>query len=435
MSNFIEYKNDLLGEKYYRINHESGLSVYVFPKDRATSCAIFATEYGSVDNCFYSKEDGKYIKVPEGIAHFLEHKMFDSEDGTNVDDVFSKLSADPNAYTAWEETGYFFTCSENFYESLSLLMKFVLTPYFTKESIEKEQGIIGQEIAMCDDDPYDNCYMNMVRGIYQSNPARLDIAGSAESISKISTELLYKCHKTFYNPSNMVLIASGNIDPDKVLEIVDKELEAADYDKEPCLERKYPKERKSVFEKKTSCVMQVERPMFCIGFKDSDAPSDNGERRRRQIIAELITGMIFASSGRLYSDLFKRGIMTTPFNYGAEYGKTYSFCYAAGECDDPELLYENTARFIEELKKRGIDQTEFERRRRMMYSSDIKIYDSTWDIANALFDNAFWDIDIFSDSETVKQITLEEANEFLKNVFKKGRMTLSVVYPADEKGN
>ena len=431
MNNFIEYKNDLLGEKYYKINHESGLSVYVFPKDRVTSCAIFATEYGSVDNFFYSKEDGKYIKVPEGIAHFLEHKMFDNEDGTNVDDVFSKLSADPNAYTAWEETGYFFTCNENFYESLSLLMKFVLKPYFTKESIEKEQGIIGQEIAMGDDDPYDRCYMNMVRGIYQNNPARLDIAGSVESISKISAELLYKCHKTFYNPSNMVLIASGNIDPDKVLEIVDSELKDADYDKEPHLERKYPKERKSVFKKKTISKMQVERPMFCIGFKDSDAPIDNLSRRRRQIIAEIVIGIIFASSGRLYSNLFKRGIMTTPFNYGAEYGKTYSFCYSAGECDDPDFLYENIIEYIENLKKNGIDKIEFERRRKMMYASDIKIYDSTWDIANALFDNAFWDIDIFSDSETVKHVTLEEANEFLKDVFKAEGMTISVIEKGD----
>lgn len=431
MNKFIEYKNDLLGEKYYKIKHESGLSVYVFPKDRVTSCAIFATEYGSVDNCFYSKEEGKYIKVPEGIAHFLEHKMFDNEDGTNVDEVFSKLSADPNAYTAWEETGYFFTCSENFYESLALLMRFVLKPYFTSESIEKEQGIIGQEIAMCDDDPYDCCYMNMVRGIYERNPARLDIAGSEESISKITADLLYKCHKTFYNPSNMVLIASGNIDPDKVIEIVDLALKEADCDREPCLERKYPKERKSVFKKKTTSKMQVERPMFCIGFKDSDAPLDNSERRRRQIIAELVIGMIFASSGKLYSNLFKRGIMTTPFNYGAEYGKTYSFCYTAGECDDPDLMYENIIKYIEDLKKNGIDEIEFERRRKIMYASDIKIYDSTWDISNALFDNAFWDIDIFSDSETVKQVTLEEANDFLKEVFKKDRMTISVI----EKGN
>ena len=169
--------------------------------------------------------------------------------------------------------------------------------------------------------------------------------------------------------------------------------------------------------------------MFCIGFKDSDASLDMTLRRRNQIIAELVTGIVFSASGKLYSDLFKRGIMTTPFNYGEEYGKTYSFCYAGGECDDPELLIKEIAQYLEELKKEGIDRADFERRRKIIYASDIKLYDSTWDISNALFDNAFWNIDIFSDSETVKDITLEEANEFLRKTFVEKRMTYSVVEP------
>ncbi len=430
--NKIEYKNELLGEKYCKIDHKSGLSIYVFPKDRMTSCAILATEYGSVDNCFYSDEDGKYIKVPEGIAHFLEHKMFDSEDGTNVDDTFSKLGADPNAYTAWEETGYFFTCNDNFYESLALLIRFVMTPYFTDESIEKEQGIIGQEIAMGDDDPYDRCYMNMVKGLYEKTPVRLDIAGSQSSIKRITKELLYKCHKTFYNPSNMVLITCGNIDADKVIETVDFELDKLNIESSVAPVRKHPRERKKAYKGRMSCEMQVERPMFCLGFKDSEASEDMKKRRRNQIIAEIVTGIVFSSSGKLYSDLFKRGIMTTPFNYGEEYGKTYSFCYAGGECDDPELLLEEIKKYVESLKKEGIDNTDFERRKKIIYASDIKLYDSTWDIATALFDNAFWNIDIFSDSETVKEITLEEANDFLRNTFKSERMTFSVAEPYKE---
>lgn len=428
-----EYKSDFLCENYCRIEHDSGLRVYVFPKDRMTSCAIFATEYGSVDNCFFSQEDGKYIKVPEGIAHFLEHKMFDNEDGTNIDDIFSKLGADPNAYTAWEETGYFFTCNDNFYESLALLVRFVTHPYFTKESIEKEQGIIGQEITMGDDDPYDRCYMNMVKCLYEKNPVRIDIAGSERSISKITEDLLYKCHKTFYDPSNMVLIACGRVEADRVMEVIDKELTAfvGKNDRSPIL-RKYPKDKKSVFKDRIACNMQVERPMFCIGFKDSDAPKDTVQRRRRQIISEMVIGTLFASSGKLYSDLFKRGIMTTPFNYGEEYGKTYSFCYVGGECDTPDLLLSEITKYIEKIKNEGIDKTDFERRRKMIYSSDIKLFDSTWDIANAMFDNAFWDIDIFSDAKTVEDITLEEANAFLREVFKKDRIAVSVIEPYEK---
>ena len=430
--NKTEYRNDLLGEKYFKIDHESGLSIYVFPKDRMTSCAILATEYGSVDNSIYDEKSGKYIKVPEGIAHFLEHKMFDCEDGTNVDSVFSKLGADPNAYTAWEETGYFFTCNDNFYESLTELVRFVMTPYFTDESIEKEQGIIGQEIAMCDDDPYDRCYMNMVKGLYERIPVRLDIAGSQRSIQKITKELLYKCHETFYTPSNMVLIACGDVDADRVVETVDRELSRLGVEFKTAPARKYPRERKSSYKKRMSCETQVERPMFCIGFKDSDAPCDFVQRRREQIIAEMVSGIVFSASGKLYSDLFKRGIMTTPFNYGEEYGKTYSFCYAGGECDDPELLLEEIKKYLEKLKKEGIDKTDFERRKKVIYASDIKIYDSTWDITTALFDNAFWKIDIFSDAETVKDITLDEANGFLRKVFKEERMTFSVAEPYKE---
>ena len=429
MSDIIEFKSDFLSERYKRINHKSGLTVYVFPKDRITSCAILATEYGSVDNCFYSRDDGKYIKVPEGIAHFLEHKMFDNEDGTNIDDLFSALGADPNAYTSWEETGYFFTCSDNFYESLALLLRFVTHPYFTPESIAKEQGIIGQEIAMGDDDPYDRCYMNMVRGLYEKNPVRLEIAGTKRSIARIDAELLYKCHKNFYSPSNMVLITCGNVDDDKVIKTVDKELSCyADQITEPPL-RKYPSDKKRVAERYVEASMQVERPMFCIGFKDSNAPTDHKERRRKQIIAELVTGTVFSSSGTLYSNLFKRGIMTTPFNYGEEYGKTYSFCYAGGECDDPDLLLWEIKKYISKIKKNGISAEDFNRRKKMIYSSDIKLYDSTWDIANALFDNAFWDVDIFSDAKTVEEIDIEEANAYIRENFREDRITYSVIIP------
>ena len=432
MNNLTEYKNDFLGEKYSKIEHFSGLTIYIFPKDRTSSWAILGTEYGSVDNYFYSEEDGKFIKVPAGIAHFLEHKMFDNEDGTNIDDLFSKLGADPNAYTAWEETGYLFNCNDNFYESLRLLIKFVMTPYFTEESIAKEQGIIGQEIAMVEDDPYDRCYMNMMKGLYERSPVRLDIAGSHRSISKITPELLYKCHKTFYDPSNMVLVTCGNVDLIEVIKVVNEEMRGFAGRERKKLKRKYPAERKSVYKQSISAKMHVERPMFSIGFKDSDAPAESTARRRRQITAELVVGTMFSASGKLYSDLFKRGVMTTAFNYGEEYGKTYSFCYVCGECDDPDALLLEIEGYLEKIKEEGINKDDFERRRRMIYSSDIKLYDSTWDIASALFDNAFWGTDIFSDAKTVEEITLEEANALLRSVFKKDRMTVSVIYPDNE---
>jgi predicted Zn-dependent peptidase len=269
----------------------------------------------------------------------------------------------------------------------------------------------------------------MVRGLYEKNPVRIDVVGSSESISKINTDLLCKCHRTFYNPSNMVLITVGNVDADKVMEAVDRELGRIGYDKEPKLMRKYPKERKSAYKDRVNYEMHVERPMFCIGFKDSDAPEDKVSRRRRQIVAEIVTGVLFSNSGELYNDLFKRGIMTTSFTFGEEYGKTYAFCYAGGECDDPDLVLDEIKKHLDKIKKYGLNKAAFDRRQKMTFASDIKIYDSTWDIANALFDNAFWGVDIFRDSATVGDITLDEANAFVKEALRNDRISFSVIYP------
>ena len=186
MSKIIEYKDERIGEKYYKIAHESGISVFVFPKDRQSSCAILSTEFGSLNNVIIEK-NGKTLQLPNGIAHFMEHKMFDNENGENVDDVFSSLGADPNAYTSWDHTAYFFTCTsgEAFYECIENLVDFVKKPYFTERSVDKERGIIEQEIAMCEDDPYDRCFYGMMKGLYKKHPVRIEVIGSKASISQI----------------------------------------------------------------------------------------------------------------------------------------------------------------------------------------------------------------------------------------------------------
>ena len=431
MNNVKEFSSSFLGEKYYKIQHGSGLKILICPKKRQGSYALFATEFGSIDNTFID-ENGKKIKLPDGIAHFMEHKMFDNGDGESVDDIFSRLGADPNAFTSWEKTAYVAsgTSGEQFYDALGELIDFVLKPYFTDESVAKEQGIIGQEIAECEDDPYDRCFYGMIRGLYEKNPIRIDVVGSTESIAEITPEMLYECHRRFYSPSNMVFIVCGDVLVDRVLCVVDEHVKAEKINL-PVIHI-CQKERIGAYKKTVVHKMAVERPIFSIGFKDSKAPEEPYARRRRQILCEILTGVIFSSSNELYNSLFKKGIMTSPFSYGEEYGRSFSLCYASGECDDPELLQNEIRKYLKRLKKNGISREDFERRKKIIYASDVKTYDFTWDVASALLDNAFTDVDIFEESNMLASLTIDDANALLRELFRENNMTCSIVIPSEE---
>ena len=216
------------GDEYTHIRHKSGLNILVYEMDGfSTTQAMFGTKYGSINTQFKTASDNNYCTVPEGIAHFLEHKLFENED-CDVFDLYAKTGANANAYTSFDKTCYFFSCSDHFQESLEILLSFVQSPYFTPESVAKEQGIIGQEIRMCDDDPGWRVLFNMLCGLYQKHPVRIDIAGTIDSIAQITDELLYRCYRTFYNLHNMVLAVAGNCKVDEVLEVADRLLKPCD---------------------------------------------------------------------------------------------------------------------------------------------------------------------------------------------------------------
>ena len=257
-----------LGEQYIRVEHPSGLTMLLYPMPGfSTTYAMFSTQYGSVDTCFQAKEGGEQIRVPEGIAHYLEHKMFESEDG-DAFDRYAKTGAAANAFTSFDKTCYLFTCSGKFQESLEILLDCVTHPYFTKETVEKEQGIIGQEIRMYEDDPSWRVTFNLLDSLYHNNSVKVDIAGTIESIARIDADLLYRCYNTFYNLHNMVLTVSGNFDPDEVLQVADRVLKKA-----PPFEavRRPQQEPESVVRKRVVQHLPVALPMFYIGFKSPDA--------------------------------------------------------------------------------------------------------------------------------------------------------------------
>ena len=219
MNNFEIFESSAVREKYYLHHHPSGLDIYLFPKKLTTTYAVFGANYGSVDNTFKTSKDGDFITVPDGIAHFLEHKLFANEDGSDAFEHFSAFGADANAYTSFNKTAYLFSCTDNFEESLGELLDFVTHPYFTEDSVKKEIGIIAQEIKMYDDTPSDRCFYGMLEGMYEHHSIRRNICGSVDSISKITPKLLYDCYGTFYNLSNMALVISGDVELDTVIRI------------------------------------------------------------------------------------------------------------------------------------------------------------------------------------------------------------------------
>ena len=305
----IEHASCRLGEAYTTVVHPSGLSVYVYPKKMTGIYALFATNYGSLDSTF--SVDGKDETLPDGIAHFLEHKLFENEDGTDAFSAFSSLGADANAYTSYGRTAYLFSCTEHFGEALEELLRFVTTPHFTEASVKKEQGIIAEEIRMYEDSPWDRCQRLLFCALYHSHPIRKNICGSIKSIGEITPSLLYQCHRVFYHPSNMVLIVCGDVTEEQVMAVVDGVLPREV--KPHTLERVLPEEPPTVAKQRIECRMQVSKPLFCIGIKDPVLVADPKERLRRDAAMTLLDEILFSRSGELYSALFEEGIITPSF--------------------------------------------------------------------------------------------------------------------------
>ena len=422
-----EFSSVLLREKYTLIEHESGLSVYVFPKRLTTTYALFATKYGSVDNAF--RLDGEEITAPDGIAHFLEHKLFENEDGSDSFARFSALGADANAYTSYQRTAYLFGCTEHFEESLEELLTFVTSPHFTDASVKKEQGIIAEEIRMYEDSPWDRCQRMLLCALYHNHPVRKNICGSIKSIGKITPELLYRCHRAFYHPANMALVVCGDVTAERVMSVVDRVLPK---ESNPhTLERLLPGEPPTVAKKRIECRMQVSKPLFYIGVKDPVIPKDPKERLWRDAAMTLLDEILFSRSGELYSALFEEGIITPSFFSG--YSLTDSFAYhcISGEADDPEEVLRRVKAYIAQVIERGIDCEVFERCRRVLYSDELRAYDSTEEIANRLLSFVFDDAEMFSYPTLLQSITQGALEGLLKEAFLEDYFAISIVYPLE----
>ncbi len=417
-------RNELLNEEYYEIKHPSGLKIYVMPKKNYSTCyAAFAAKYGSVNASF--RIGGKAVSVPDGTAHFLEHKLFESDE-VNAFEKFSQTGADANAFTSFDRTCYLFSCSENVYENLGILLDFVQNPFFTEQTVRKEQGIIGQEIKMYDDNPGWVVTFNLLRALYHNHPINKDIAGSVQSIAEITADKLYEVYGAYYNLNNMVLSIVGNVYPDKVAEVCNRVLKpSAPFETENI----YPVEPDDVVRSEISEEMAVSIPSFAIGYKEKISGTRTLEEKMRAVI---ITEAVAGGMSPLYQRLLKEGLVNSSF--GCEYfnGYGYASVIFQGESKNPTAVKNALDDEIARVKKEGIDNELFNCIVKELYGDAVMAYNNIENIAQGIIESHFNNNGLFDEMDFYKNIKLGDVNAQLQNMMIKERSALSVIKPSEE---
>ena len=349
--------------------------------------------------------------------------MFEQESGINSLDTLTALGVEANAYTTNDHTAYLFECTENFYPALDELMDYVQHPYFTDENVEKEKGIIGQEIMMYDDYPEWKVYLNTLEAMYHEHPVKLDITGTIETISHIDKDILYKCYNTFYNPANMAMVICGDFEPEKLLEEIKKRLIEKKANGE--IKRIYPEEPESIVKEKTEQKMDVSEPLFTIGIKDKVATQK--EKVKKHLAIEILLNMLIGKSSDLYQELYKSGVMFSMPGVDYEFSRDYAHILVTGQSKEPEKVYESFKNTIRELKEKGIESEEFKRMKKMLYGSFIKEYDEPGDIARMFLADFFKGINSFEYLEEITTINEQYVEQILNEVFNENKMILSVI--------
>lgn len=422
------YENEKIREKLYYKEMESGLKVYFMPKEGYTKqYAIFSTDYGSIDNIFIPIGEKEPIEVPEGIAHFLEHKLFE-EPEENIFDRFSKLGANVNAYTNFSQTAYLFSSTENFYENLALLVEFVQHPYFTDENVEKEKGIIAQEINMYKDNPNWRVFFNCLKGMYKEHPVKIDIAGTIESIQEINKELLYKCYNTFYNPTNMVIFIVGDLSFDEIIKVISQS-EKKDYKEIEKIERVFPEEPKEVNESLIEESMMTSAPLFYIGFKDVDNELSGRERVKKDFITNLILDMLFGSSSKFYNSLYEEGLVDSSFGAYFTGKKSYGHSLITGESKEPKEVYNRIIAFFEKEANSILLEEDFNRIKKKTMGEFLMGLNSVEFIANSFISLYFDDFLLIDYLELLETIEYKDVIERFNNHFTKDNVVLSIINP------
>ena len=418
---------DRVGEQMYREKLENGLTVCVFPKPEfQKGYAFFATNYGGMDVRFCL--DGVWTDSPAGVAHYLEHKMFDTKEGNALQDLAAN-GASPNAFTSSAITGYYFESTEKFEENLRILLSFVSQPWFTQESVDKERGIIGQEIGMIQDNPDWKVFTNLMAALYQRHPIRLSVAGSVESIAEITPETLYACHKAFYDPANMVLCVAGPVEAEKICAIA---REILPKEAGPIAGRDYgPQEPEQVAQSLVEETMEVSIPIFQLGYK-GDAPERGEEGARQELLGELACEALLGNSTPLYARLYREGLINRNFAYGYEAVPGAAFLAAGGESKDPEAVRQAVQQEAERIVREGVDPDLWRRIKKGSYGGKVRSLNSFETLCVGQAQNFFAGADLLDFPRLFDTIEKADVEHLIARWVTPERTALSVVRPGEE---
>ncbi|USY60930.1 insulinase family protein [Bacillus licheniformis] len=426
MTKTIEFEQ--LKETLYYEKMPGGLDVYVLPKEGFNKTyAVFTTKYGSIDNQFVPLGKDEMVRVPDGIAHFLEHKLFEKEDG-DVFQQFSRQGASANAFTSFTRTAYLFSSTSNVEENLETLVDFVQDPYFTEKTVEKEKGIIGQEINMYDDNPDWRLFFGLIENMYQEHPVRIDIAGTIESISHITKDLLYECYETFYHPSNMLLFVVGPVDPEAIIRQVRENQQKKPYTDQPEIVRKEVKEPRAVFKKEQEIKMNVQSSKCLVGLKSAH-PMNTGEALlKHELTINLILECLFGKSSSDYERIYEKGYIDETFSYDYTEEHGFGFVSVGGDTPEPDKLAEELKQVLFKAKE-TITAEKLELARKKKIGNFLKSMNSPEYIANQFTRYAFLETSLFDIVTVLESITLDDVHRVIEEEVEEDRITVCKVVP------
>lgn len=420
-------ENDKIKEKMYIEKLENGLDIIIIPKSGVKKkYIIWGIHFGSLDNKF--KINGEEYSIPDGIAHYLEHKMFEQRNGSNSLDVLSSLGVNANAYTTNDYTAYLYECTDNFYEALDEFMDYVQNPYYTDENVNKERGIIEQEIRMYDDYPEWDLYMNTMKLMYKNCPVNIDIAGTVESIADIDKEKLYLIYNNFYRPENMTIVFAGDIDKDEILQQIKSRI-TLEKNKNN-VERLDVIEPEEIVEKEKINQKDISMPIFIVGYKDKINEKTN--MVKREIGLRILCTIIFGKSSDLYRKLYEKGSIFSELGFDYEYARNYAHLYIQGQCINPKEVTQELKEEVDFYLQKGIEDKDFERIKKKIYGDFVKDYNDVSTIGNMALSTHFRGINLFDYFEEFNSIDKKYVENLLKEVFDENKKVISITKPVNE---
>jgi len=419
---------DTLKETLYYEKLPNGLAVYLLPKKGFNKYyATFTTKYGSIDSTFIPIGQNEYITVPDGIAHFLEHKVFESEEG-DAFNKFTEYAANANAYTGFNRTSYLFSCTSYFEENLNLLLDFVQDPYFTEQNVEKEKNIIAQEISMYDDNPDWQLYFQTIQNMYFENGVNVDIAGTKESIYKITKDMLYDCYNTFYHPANMLLFVVGDLDVDKTMELIRTNQAKKTFPQFNGVERKYIFESKDVKEKETIIKMDVMTPKVAVGIKNHESKLQGEELMKYEIALEIIFNYLFSKSSPHYQYMLDNELINNTFGYEVTMEYSYGFAMVSSDTNKPDEFKKYIIDVLLKARDLKIPEADFTRIKNKLLGSALRALNSPEAIANNFARYQFNDMNLFESIIAFEKLTLAELEKVLP-FFDEKAITTNIILP------